>query len=136
MMIARTKQWISLALNKYSDLEKVPTSPGVYVIYSFEQEIAIWAYLCYVGSSQNMRVRLRQHFRVRDISMTDPVVGQLDYYWISQEKHENRDDAPMGPGPCWYAVKYKTFHKPGEWLAKEYRLIQRMRPPCNKQAVC
>lgn len=106
------------------DLEILPALPGVYVIYVLDGAIP---HLCYIGSSIDIRSRIKSHIR-----------GEYEKIYRGGRKVnlvlDNLHKMDMiVDGTETYLIKYKVSKKIGEWLMREYRLVYRLRPPCNKR---
>ena len=86
------------------DRNSIPNQPGVYVIY-IDDSIA------YVGSSTTLRNRLKS-YRFKVVNTYKGVAS-----------------TPFGRGVA--LIKYSTSRKLGEWLMREVRLINRLKPPHN-----
>ena len=72
--------------------------------------------LIYVGSTENLRQRLRNHFKTRS--------------W------RDRRMVCTPWGKCLASelfVKFRPSKKLGDWLMREYRLINRLKPRCNQK---
>ena len=81
----------------------VPARPGTYALFSGDQ-------LLYIGSSTDLRGRLKEHgYGAR---------------WSSRPRKHTATPR--------LRVKIAESRRPGDWLAREYRLIVRLRPPLNR----
>ena len=119
-------KWQAIDLDSYADLGAVPDVPGVYVVYAWEIP-AIGYYLEYIGSSLNLRTRLKQHFRRHgrpggpfDYECLIP--GVADAWLDGCEDHQFR-------------VAWKATRGIGDHLRLEARLIHRMRPSANRRGL-
>jgi excinuclease UvrABC nuclease subunit len=92
----------------------VPELPGVYAVYDHGQ-------LVYIGSSTNLRRRLRAYGRKRSSRFDRRGVEQ----WFSPGWSYE------GPRATFFKVKMAT--KQGEWLMREWRLISRLKPCYNTE---
>jgi hypothetical protein len=102
-------RWCSLP---FLELDAVPSSPGVFVIYGR-------GVLLYVGQSTDMLSRLRA-LRTSIFSPAEngtPLRAALAKY----NKAELR-------------LKYERISRCGDWLSLEYRLIAKLRPPLNSKS--
>lgn len=82
-----------------------PSSPGVYAVY-------LDGILSYIGSSNNIEARLRG-YNIRP--------GYAPGFFSFWGRHND------------LKIKARVSKRDGEWLMREYRLIQRLTPPLNIQ---
>jgi len=102
--------WKNFSSVNGSYLDGMPSSPGVYVIYSIDQ--FGFKTLVYIGSSNNIRKRIQSH----DM---DPITYSHNLW------------TPWGIFKD-ILIKVRSSEKYGDWLFYEARLIKKLRPPKNR----
>ena len=94
---------------------KVPAVPGCYVVFS-------WGRVVYVGSTINLRARTSV-YRTRERRRFVP-------YCDEWRGGQIRSPWPNVPGES-ITIKYKATRRNGDWLMREWRLIDRLVPHMN-----
>ena len=125
-MLNRRNRWITEIIESRKDiLDKMPYRAGVYVIYVNDPSFqGIW-YLCYIGSTESIANRMKQHIK----ALYDRK-GDKPIYLANKDIGNKLGFSVNG---CSIKIKYKITNKLGDWLMKEYRLIYKLKPIGNNK---
>ncbi len=96
----------------------IPATPGCYVVY-------VGGDICYIGSSQNLRQRLKRYWikrRLKYRRVRSRLLQPTGLAWT-----------PWGPHSVEsIVIKVKVSRRRGDWLMWEHRLIARLQPFFNR----
>lgn len=132
--IMKHSKWESVTITELKDILNIPRLPACYVIYLRKNDYAQYQ-LIYIGcSTRCARARIKSRIKSKgrqniNHRMFCPVKQAETLYF----DHKNARVCKFNKDDCIFKVKYKLSTKLGEELMREYRLIKRLNPICNRQ---